>query len=73
LAAILNKDRKKRVVKLGIPDCHQIRCPKLDGVLKAVLPKDAVKVDGYLSCIQQFWLDAEASLAAMLESAEWGN
>ena len=68
-----NEDRKKRVVKVGIPDCDQIRCPKLDGVLKAVLPKDAIKADGYLSRLQQFWLDAVAPLAALLESAEAGD
>ena len=68
-----NEDRKKRVVKVGIPNCDQICCPKLDGVLKAVLPKDAIKADGYLSRLQQFWLDAVAPLAALLESAEAGD
>ena len=67
-----NDDRKKRVGKIGVPDCDQVRCPKLDGVLKAVLPKDAIKADGYLSRLQQFWLDAVAPLAAILESAEAG-
>jgi len=52
LAAISNKDRKKRVGKVGIPDCDQVCCSKLDGVLKAVLPKDAIKADGYLSHLQ---------------------
>ena len=60
LATMPNEDCKKRVVKVGIPDCDQICCPKLDGVLKAVLPKDAIKADGYLSRLQQFWLDAVA-------------
>ena len=68
-----NTDRKKRVDKIGVPDCDQIRCPKLDGVLKAVLPKDAIKADGYLSRLQQFWPDAVAPLAAILESAEEGD
>jgi len=72
-AVMSNEDRKKRVGKVGIPDCDQIRCPKLDGVLKAVLPKDAIKADGYLSRLQQFWLDAVAPLTALLESAEAGD
>ena len=72
-ATMPNEDRKKQVVKVGIPDCDQIRCPKLDGVLKAVLPKDAIKADGYLSRLQQFWLDAVAPLAVLLESAEAGD
>ena len=70
---MLNEERKKRVEKIGVPDCNQIRCPKLDGVMKAVLPKDAIKADGYLSRLQQFWLDAVAPLTAVLESAEAGD
>ena len=68
-----NEDRRKRVEKVGVPDCDQVRCPKLDGVLKAVLPRDAIKADGYLSRLQQFWLDAVAPLAALLENAEAGE
>ena len=64
-----NADRKKRVDKVGVPDCDQICCPKLDGVLKAVLTKE----DGYLSRLHQLWLDAVAPLTAALESAEEGD
>ena len=49
-----NADRKKRVEKIGVLDCDQICCPKLDGVLKVVFPRDAIKADGYLSLLQQF-------------------
>ena len=70
---IFNEGRRKRVEKVGVPDCDQVRCPKLDRVLKAVLPKDAIKADEYLSRLQQFWLDAVAPLAALLESAEAGE
>ena len=72
-ATMSNEDRKKRVGRIGVPNCDQIRCPKLDGVLKAVLPKDTIKVDGYLSRLQQFWLDAVALPAAVLESVEAGE
>ena len=34
-----NEDRRKRVKKVGVPDCDQVHCPKLDGVLKMVLPQ----------------------------------
>ena len=68
-----NEDRKKRIRRIGVPNCDQIRCPKLDGVMKAVLPTDAIKADSYLSRLQQFWLDAVAPLAAILESAEAGE
>ena len=65
-----NKDCRKQVKKIGILNCDQGCCPKLDGILKAVLPRDTIKADGYLSCHQQFWLDAVALLAGVLESAE---
>ena len=58
-----NDDCRKRIKRIGVPDCDQIRCPKLDGVMKAVLPTDTIKADGYLSRLQQFWLDAVAPLA----------
>ena len=47
--------------------------PKLDGVLKAVLPRDAIKVDGFLPCFQQFWMDTVTPIAAILESTEAGD
>ena len=50
--AMSNEDRRKRVEKIGVPDCDQVRCPKLDGVLKAILPRDAIKANGYLSRLQ---------------------
>ena len=49
-----NEDCKKWIRRIGVPNCDQIRCPKLDGVIKAVLPTDAIKVDSYLSRLQQF-------------------
>ena len=42
-------------------------------MLTTILPKDAIKADGYLSRLQQFWLDAVAPLAAILEGAEAGE
>lgn len=68
-----NSDRKKRVEKFGVPDCEWVRCPKLDPVLKTTLPKEAIKADGYLSRLHQFWLDAVAPLTAMIESADAGK
>ena len=47
-AVMDNEDREKRVKRIGVPNCNQICCPKLDGVIKAVLPTDAIKADGYL-------------------------
>ena len=68
-----NVDDKKRVEKFGVPDCDHIRCPKLDPVLKSTLPNEAIKADGFLSQLHQFWLDAVAPLSTVLESAESGE
>jgi len=54
----------------SVPNCDQISCAKLDGFWKAV---DAIKADGYLSRLQQFWLDAISPLVAILECAEAGD
>ena len=51
---ISNEDRRKRLEKVGVSDCDQVHCPKLDGVLKAVLPKDTIKADGYLCIFSSF-------------------
>ena len=68
-----NSDRRKRVEKFGVPECDAVRCPKLDPVLKSTLPKEAIKADGYLSRLQQLWLDAVAPLTAVIENAEAGE
>ena len=45
-ATMPNEDRRKRVGKVEITDCDKIRCLKRDGVVKAVLPKDAIRQMG---------------------------
>ena len=68
-----NADHRKRIAHIGIPDCDKIRSPRLDPMLATVLPKDAIKVDSYLSCLQQFWLDTVAPLTAILEGSDAGK
>ena len=70
---LTNADRKKRVDHVGVPECDSIRYPKLDPVIQAIVPNEATKADGYLSCLQQFWLDATAPLTAIIETAEEGK
>ena len=72
-ATVANTDRKKRLDRIGVPDCDAIRCPKLDQVMRSIIPNDATKADGYLSRLQQFWLDAVTPLTALLETAEGGE
>ena len=73
MATMLNEDHKKRVRKVGIPDCDQIRCPKLYDVLKAVLPKDAIKADGTCHVYNSSGWTLWPTLAALLESTEAGD
>ena len=70
---LTNADHKKQVDRVGVPDCNNIRCPKLDPVIQAIVPNEATKADGYLSHLQQFWLDATAPLTAIIETAEEGK
>ena len=53
-ATVANTDRKKQLDRIGVPDCDAIRCPKLDQVMQSTILNDAIKADGYLSCLQQF-------------------
>ena len=46
-ATLSNADRKKWIANIGIPDCNKIRCHMLDPMLTTILPKDAIKADGY--------------------------
>ena len=61
-ATVANTDHKKWLDRIGVPDCNTIRCPKLDQVMQSIIPNDATKVDGYLSRLQQFWLDTVTPL-----------
>ena len=70
---VANTDCKKWLDRIRVPDCDVIRCPKLDQVMQSIIPNDATKADGYLSCLQQFWLDVVTPLTALLETAEGGE
>ena len=70
---LANTDRKKSVSCVGVPDCDSIQCPKLVPVIQAIVPSDATKVDGYLLCLQQLWLDTTAPRTAIIETAEEGK
>ena len=60
-ATLSNADRKKWIANFGIPDCDKICCQKLDPMLSTILLKDAIKVNGYPSCVQQFWLPSSSN------------
>ena len=58
-----NADRRKRKAHIGIPDCNKIHCPKLNPILATLLPKDAIKADGYL-CITSATILAKCSCSS---------
>lgn len=70
---VANSDRKKRLDRIGVPECGAIRCPRLDPVVQSIVPNNAIKADGYLSRLHQFWLDAVTPLTALIETAEGGK
>ena len=72
-ATLTNTDRRKWVDHVGVPDYNSIQCPKLDPVIQATVPNDTTKADGYLSCLQQFWLDMTAPFTAIIETGEKGK
>ena len=72
-ATLVNTDHKEWVERIGVPDCNSIRCPKLDPVIQGIILNEATKADGYLSRLQQFWLDTTAPLTAIIETAEEGK
>ena len=54
LGVITNEDSRKQVDKIGLPSCDRICYPKL---IKLMKESEAIKAEGYLSYLQQFWLD----------------
>ena len=64
---------KRGIERIGVPNCNNIRCPKLDPVIQAIVPNEAIKADRYLSHLQQFWLDATALLTAIIEIVKEGK
>ena len=64
------KNRAQRVEKLGMPDCRWTKCPTLDPVVAANLPKDTIRNDLRAKQLQEYWLDAASPLIAALEDIQ---
>ena len=64
-----NKTRREWLGKFATPEGDEIRCPKIDTVIKAQLPKECVEADRKLSKLQNFSLDAAGPLVMALEEA----
>ena len=59
--------------EVRVPDCDHIIRQKLDPVLKSTLPSEAIRADGFLSQLHQFWQDVVAPLTAVIETADVGE
>ena len=59
-----NKTCSAWIAQFGVPQGEEIRCPKLDTIIRNELPKDALEADRKLSHLQNFLQDAVGLLAA---------
>ena len=62
----------KCVKKYGTPDSRWSKCPELDAVVAANLPKDMVRTDLKAKRLQSHWLSAAAPLTAASDSNPTG-
>ena len=65
--------RRKKMVKLRIPDCKRSKGPDLDAFIASTIPKDVVKADNVSHETQRLWLEAAAPLAAIVDKVDAGK
>ena len=65
--------RRKKMAKLGIPDCKWSKAPELDAFIASTIPKDVVKADNVSHKTQRLWLEAAAPLAAIVDKVDAGE
>jgi len=68
-----NTSYTSKIKKHGTPDSRWTRCPELDAVVLANLPKETVSADSKAKRLHSFWLSAAAPLAAGLQDIEDGR
>ena len=62
--------RKRKIGKLGLPDCKWTKSPELDAFIASSIPKEVVKNDNTEQKIQKLWLEATAPLTAVVERSD---
>lgn len=65
--------RKKKMAKLGLPDCKFSKAPELDSFIASTIPKEVVKADNASHKTQRLWLEAAAPLAAIVDKVDAGE
>ena len=62
--------RAKHIENLGVPDCCWTKCPTLDPIVSANLPKNTIRMDNREKQLQEYWLDAVTPLIVALENIQ---
>ena len=62
--------RKKKISKLGLPDCKWIKSPELDAFIVFSIPKEVVKNENTEQKIQKLWLEATVPLTVVVECSD---
>ena len=62
--------QKKKMVKLGTPDCRWTKPPELDSFIASTIPKEVVCNDNAAQKTQRLWLEASAVLAAIVDKSD---
>ena len=65
--------RRKKMAKLGIPDCKWSKAPELDAFIASTIPKDVVKGDNVSHKAQRLWLEVAAPLATIVDKVDAGE
>ena len=62
--------KKRKISKLGLPDCKWTKSSELDAFMASNIPKEVVKNDNTEQKIQKLWPEATAPLRAVVERSE---
>ena len=65
--------RRKKMAKLGMPDCTWTKAPELDSFIASTIPKDVVRNDNAAQKTQRLWLEASSLLAAIVDKTDGGE
>ena len=66
----LNAASRKKMAKLGTPNCRWTKSPELDSFIASTIPKEVVRNDNAAQKTQRLWLEASAVLAAIVDKSD---
>ena len=65
--------RKKKMAKLGMPDCKWTKVPELDSFIAFTIPKEVVQNDNAVQKTQRLWLEVSSLLTAIVDKTDGGE